>query len=496
MESRGRLQSEPGKEYRDIVIRHEATELGKDSFDPLLELNIAHVLMLYKQKLLPRASAEKLLTVLREIWQNGLECLDTSHVEDLYFALEKKVFEAVDIKQAGNLHLGRSRNDLYHTVYKMILRDKIIDLLGKIIDFSKKEVDLAGTHLDTVMPGYTHTQHAQPITLGYYLLGFSQAICRDVERFRNALRFVNESPLGAAALSTTSHPLDRAYTAELLGFDSFTYNAYDAISGRDYLNDAATAICTYATNLSRIADDFLTWNTFEFGFLELSDDFTVISSIMPQKKNASSLEFVRSASSWILGDTFAVLSAAKGVTYSDIKDAAKYNYSPLWHSFEIASDITLLFSAFLPKIRWNTERMLKVTREGYSTMTDLADYIVGRFGLTFREAHHVVALFVKESISMNAAEPDAGILNDVAAKQGCKFDISPDELKKVLDPKECLGRKNVAGGTSPAEMNKMWMESERKLAEFRNWHKGLSENLKTVRAKLFNWEEEIGKLNP
>lgn len=495
MESRGRLQSEPGKEYRDIVIRHETTELGKGSFDPLLELNIAHVLMLYKQKLLPKAAAEKLLTALREIWQNGIECLDTSHVEDLYFALEKKVFELIDIKQAGNLHLGRSRNDLYHTVYKMILREKIVDLLGKIIELSKKEVDLAGCHLDTVMPGYTHTQHAQPITLGYYLLGFFQALCRDVERFKNALHFVNQSPLGAAALSTTSHPLDRGYTAKLLGFESFTYNAYDAIAGRDYLNDAAVATCTYATNLSRITDDFLTWNTFEFGFLELSDDFTVISSIMPQKKNASSLEFIRSASSWVLGDTFAVLSAPKGVTYSDIKDAAKYNYSPLWHSFEIASDITDLFAALLPKIKWNTDRMLKVTREGYSTMTDLADYLVGRFGLTFREAHHVVALFVKESIAMNATEPKAEVLNGVAAKQGYELHISPGELEKVLDPKECLGRKNVSGGTSAAELAKMLLDSRAKLAEFENWHGTLNENLQTMRAKLFNWEEELGKLD-
>lgn len=272
--------------------------------------------------------------------------------------------------------------------------------------------------------------------------------------------------------------------------------SYDAIAGRDYLNDAVLAVCTYVTNLSRITDDFLMWNTFEFGFLEVSDDFTVTSSIMPQKKNASSLEFIRSVSSWVLGDAVAVLSAPKGVTYSDIKDAAKYNYSPVWHCIKTASDATRLFAALMPKIKFDTARMLSITREGYSTMTDLADYLVGRYGLTFREAHHVVALFVKESIalSIDGAVPNADVLNAVADKSGYKFDISSLELLKILDPAECLNRKKVAGGTSTQEMEKMFAYSRAKNLEFQHWHRDLTDALTRVRENLFNWETEIGNI--
>ncbi len=483
----GRLSKDANEDFRKIVLGHELSELGESALKPLVYVNVVHVKMLRKQKLISDETAGKLIAVLGQIAEKGLGILDTETTEDLYFALEKKLIDTLGIKEAGNIHVGRSRNDIYATVYRLILREKLLKASEYLLDLGRTVLDVARELKDAVMPGYTHTQHAQPVTAGYYFLGFFEVLTRDMQRMINAYDMINRSPLGAAAITTTSFPLDRYYTADLLAFDSIVYNAYDAISGREYVNDAVLALNTTACDVSRVVADLMSWNMSEFAFIEIPDEYAVISSIMPQKKNPAAFEFLRSAASWVLGDAVGVLSSPKAVSYSDIRDATKYLYTPLWHAFEVTSNMLKLFCEMLPGIRWNREKMLASAREGYCCMTDLADHFVQKHRITFREAHHIVASFVRLSIAdgRKSNELSLDTLNEVLRQQGFHFDITREELGEVLDPRECLNRRDVAGGTSDAQIRVMLSEGARHIALKTAWHNEKSEKIRRMETDMF-----------
>jgi argininosuccinate lyase len=484
----GRLEKGPSKEFRRIVLGHELSELGEEALTPLLYLNIAHVKMLSKQKIISAETAENLLTVLREIGEQGLAVLDTEHAVDLYFALEHRLIDVLGIKEAGNVHIGRSRNDISATVYRMIVRKKLLEVFHDLLHLYQEVLNLAGSHKDTIMPGYTHTQNAQVITVGYYFLGFLEVLTRDLQRLKNAWTFVNKSPLGSAALTTSSFPLDRYYTGELLGFDSIVYTAYDAISGREYVNDTALALNTIVTDISRVVSDLMNWNMSEFAFIEIPDEYAGNSSIMPQKKNPAGFEFLRSAASWVLGDTMGVMGSLKGVSYSDIKDASKYCFSPLWQAFEVSSDVIILFTEILPGIKWNKEKMLTAASQGYSTMTDLADYFVQEYKITFREAHTIVGTFVRYSLKdgKKSDELNVDLLNRICLEQGFTFEIRQAELDKVIDPQECLRRRNVVGGTSDEQLRIMLAQGNTQYQAEKQWYEEKQKQMKQSEEALFS----------
>lgn len=486
----GRLEEDPSDQFRRIVLGHELSEIGEAAIKPLLYVNAAHVKMLQKQKLIPSGTAGKILSVLKQIDNQGISVLNIDQAEDIYLALEQKLIKVLGMKEAGNIHMGRSRNDIYSTVYRMILRQKLIGVYEHLLELRQKVADLAESQKATIMPGYTHTQHAQPITVGYYFLGVFDLLGRDMQRLRNAWALINNSPLGAAALTTTSFELDRNYTCEILGFDAIVYNAYDAISGRDYVNDAVLALYNTVSDISRVVTDLMTWNMFEFSFIEIPDEFAGISSIMPQKKNPSAFEFLRSAASWVLGDTIGVISSPKGVSYSDIRDGTKYLYSPLWHAVEVTSNVVKLFSEVLPGIKWDSERMLEETNEGYSTMTDLADHMVQKYKITFREAHNLVAAFVKVSIVQKKKANELSIddFNNICFDQGFSFKMNQEELGDVLDPQKCLNRRNVEGGTSERQLKYMLSECAEQLNSEKLWYEEKRKRLERVEQKIFDLE--------
>ncbi len=483
----GRLGGNPSQEFRRIVLGHELSEIGHEALRPLLYVNAAHVKMLRKQKLIPNETANNLISVLKQLDGQGLSVLKTDQAEDLYFALEQRLIDVLGIKEAGNIHIGRSRNDIYATVYRMILRERLLEIFKHLLALGREVLAVADAEKDTIMPGYTHTQHAQPISVGYYFLGVYEALKRDFQRLKSAWTFVNQSPIGAAALTTTSFNLDRSYTSMVLGFDSIVYSAYDAISGRDYVNDAVLALNNIATDISRVVDDLMTWNMFEFSFIEIPDEYAGISSIMPQKKNPSGFEFIRSSASWVLGDAIGVLSSAKGVSYSDIRDATKYLYTPLWHATEVTSNVIQLFAEILPGIKWNRERMLAATNEGYSTMTDLADYLVQKHAITFRESHHIVASFVRNSLSESkkASELKVDVLNEICQQQGFSFTLNQEELDEILDPRSCLERRKVKGGTSNEQISWMLNEGSKQLLSENQWFEERRQELQRVDDEIF-----------
>jgi argininosuccinate lyase len=488
----GRLEKDPSAEFKKIVLGHELSELGNAALTPLVQVNAAHVKMLSKQRLIPEETMKKLLGALKTVSQGGVAALDTEHTEDLYFALEQKIVDLLGIKDAGNIHIGRSRNDIYSTIYRIILRRRLLDTEKSLLSLSRAVLDTARNQRDAAMPGYTHTQHAQPVTAGYYFLGFFEALSRDILRLRQAWGIINKSPLGAAAITTTRFNLDRYYTAGLLGFDGIVYNAYDAISGREYVNDAVITLNTIASDVSRVVADLMTWNMPELAFIEVPDEYAVISSIMPQKKNPAAFEFLRSAASWVLGDTVGVISSAKAVSYSDIRDATKYHYTPLWHALEVTENMLNLFAEILPLLKWNRARMLKDLREGYSTMTDLADYFVETHGITFREAHRIVAAFVRLSIAdgKNSDQLSIQTLQKVCKEQGFSFVITPEDFEKTLDPKGCLARRNVAGGTSDEQMDIMFNKSEEIFSKEKAWYEKQKKLLEKAEKTMFDIPEK------
>ncbi|GGE55602.1 argininosuccinate lyase [Pullulanibacillus camelliae] len=483
----GRLKVDPSATFRNVVLGHELSELGEEALKPLLYVNVAHVQMLRKQQIISEDTANRLIEALQRMDKEGLSVLDTEHSEDLYFAVEQKLIQELGMNEAGNIHVGRSRNDIYSTVYRMILREKLLNIQKDVLALADKVLRIAELQKETIMPGYTHTQHAQPITVGYYFLGVFDVLLRDVQRMKHAFAFVNKSPLGAAALTTTSFDLDRQVTSDCLGFDSIICNAYDAISGRDYTADVMSALNAIVSDISRVVTDLMTWNMFEFSFIEIPDEYAVISSIMPQKKNPAALEFLRSAASWVLGDTIGVLSSPKGVSYSDIRDATKYLYTPIWHSLEVTSHVVQLFGEILPNIQWHKERMLEVTNEGYSTMTDLADFLVQHYAITFRESHHIVALFVRESLntSKKANEVRVEVLNQICHELGYTFTLTQQELMDVLDPRACLERRHVVGGTANEQIRGMLDENWKRFKDERRWYLEKCSELKKMEESIY-----------
>ncbi len=314
---------------------------------------------------------------------------------------------------AGRLHTARSRNDQVALDFKLWVRDTIDELDGQLRDLQSALVEKAEKYADAVMPGFTHLQSAQPVTFGHHLLAYVEMISRDRGRFRDARARLNECPLGAAALAGTSFPIDRAMTARALGFDRPTANSLDSVSDRDFVLETLAAAAIAATHLSRFAEEIVLWTTPQFGFVSLSDKFTTGSSIMPQKRNPDAAELVRGKSGRIIGDLAGLLIVMKGLPLAYSKDMQEDKEG----CFDSLQSLSLCIAAMAGMVRDMTprlDRMKAAAGSGFSTATDLADWLVRSLGMPFRQAHHVtgriVALAAEKGrrVGTTHARTDAG----------------------------------------------------------------------------------------
>src|ERR1700722_8824651 len=312
----------PATVYADTVLSANFQDAQRHFLKPLIEIHYAHTLMLARQGIIPEATARRCI--------QGLDKLDLAELsttpydgrsEDLFFFVEGELERLCGKAIAGSMHTARSRNDIDITQYRMCLRAKILDIVAHLSAAREVLIRLACRHSETLMPAYTHTQPAQPITLGHYLLAVIELMERDERRLQAAYVTVNRCPLGACAISTTGFPIDREYTANLLGFEGLQLNSYGAIAATDYVTETAGAISTAMLNLGRVAQDCLLWCTAEFGYLRLSDAWVQISSIMPQKRNPVPLEHVRILASKALGQAQGVFTALHNTPFGDINDA-------------------------------------------------------------------------------------------------------------------------------------------------------------------------------
>ncbi len=387
----------PAAVYAETVLAVNFRDAQRHFLGALLDIHYAHTVMLARQGIIPQKVACCCIKGLDRLDRAALAAApyDGEH-EDLFFFVEKELARECGPSEAGRMHTARSRNDIDITMYRMILRADILDLVGVINTTRAELLDLARAHVHTLMPAYTHTQPAQPITFAHYLSAVVELLGRDEHRLRAAFATVNRSPMGACAIATTGFPIDRGLTADLLGFDGVQQNSYGAIAATDYLTETAGAVATAMINIGRVTQDFLTWCTAELAYLRLSDACVQISSIMPQKRNPVPLEHVRILASKSLAQAQGVLTALHNTPFGDINDAED-DLQPLMHStMHDAHRAVRLIAGVMVDCQVNVDRMAERAHADFLTVTELADTLVRAEEVSFGDAHRLVSAAVRE----------------------------------------------------------------------------------------------------
>ena len=376
-------------------------------------------------------------------------------LEDVHLNIERRLTELVG--DAGKrLHTGRSRNDQVATDVRLWLRAAIDDIVGLIRALQARLVDLADDHVDTVMPGFTHLQVAQPVSFAHHLLAYFEMLERDRERLLDCRRRVNRLPLGAAALAGTTYPIDRAFVARELGFDGICANSLDAVSDRDFAIEFCAAAALVMTHLSRLSEELILWMSPRFGFIMLADRYCTGSSIMPQKKNPDVPELVRGKTGRVNGHLVALLTLMKGQPLAYNKDNQE-DKEPLFDAVDTLVDTLRVFAGMMTGITVNAQRMRQAAAEGFATATDLADYLVKK-GLPFREAHEAVARAVR------AATEQGKDLSGLPLEALRQFSpLIAEDVYQVLTVEGSLAARNHPGGTAPAQVRAALAQARRTL---------------------------------
>lgn len=359
----------------------------------------AHTIMLYENKIITKAEVKKILSALESIKKEKFE--KKSDVEDIHELIESLVIKRAGSASGGKMHSARSRNDQVSLDIRMKIRDDINILCSCILDAIEALVSLAQQHQKTVMPLYTHLQQAQVGVFSHYLLSYTDSLFRDIERLYVVYGRVNQSPLGAGPIGGTSLPINRQSTARMLGFHGIVENSIDATSTRDFVAEYVSVVAILMTNLSRIAEDFVIWSTSEFSFIELADEFTSPSSVMPQKKNPDILELTRGKTSEVIGHLMAILATIKGLATGYGRDLQQIK-SAVWSTSKISITTLLVLKSMLLTLNVNEKQMKKAAEGGYLIALDIAEKLV-QDGIPFRTTHKVVGQFVQ--VAFQAKKP-------------------------------------------------------------------------------------------
>ncbi len=420
--------------------------------------SIAHARMLNGIGILSDAEFDAihagLKRILAEIEAGEFEW--SNQLEDVHMNIEKRLTD--DIGEAGKkLHTARSRNDQVATDLRLYTRDALDRMVDQLKAFQLTLIDLAEKEADTIMPGYTHLQIAQPITLGHHLMAWFEMLDRDRQRFRDARARINLSPLGAAALAGTSFPIDREATADELAFDGVMRNSLDAVSDRDFALEFAAHAALVMVHLARIGEELVLWTSDGWRFVNLADGFTTGSSIMPQKKNPDVAELVRGKSARAIGNlnTLLVLMKAQPLAYNRDNQEDK---EALFDSIDTVTASVTIMHAMIQNMQPNRERMREAASGGFSTATDLADYLVTQ-NVPFRDAHAVVGEIVRSCIDSNRT------LESLGAAELKGFHAALDEkAQHVLKPEGSVAVRNHIGGTAPQQVRRAVIEARQRLS--------------------------------
>jgi argininosuccinate lyase len=471
----------PAPVYAQTVLAHNFADAQKYFVTALLEIHYAHTRMLAGCDILTREEERKLLAALHALDRAKILAakFDGTH-EDLFFFIESLLEETAGRELAGKMHTARSRNDIAVTLYRMTARREILATARAIAEVRSVLLALAGRHVMTVMPAHTHTQPAQPTTLAHYLLAAIEFLGRDAARLQSAFARVNLSPMGAAAITTSGFPIDRDVTARFLGFDGLCENSYGAIAAIDYITETAAAVAVAMVNLGKLVQDLLLWSTREFGFLRLSDAFVQSSSIMPQKRNPVALEHVRILASRTLGEAQAVLTCAHNTPFGDVNDSEDDLQPLVFTMFADARRALQLLAGAMRTAEVDVARLADRARHDFLTVTELADTLVRREEMSFREAHALVAQAVRACFQQD----DPATLADAILKLRPTLRLQREEIERCLDPEYFVQIRTVRGGPAREQTSAALDRAGVEQAHLEEWIKSREAALDAARAAV------------
>ena len=408
--------------------------------------SIAHATMLSKANVLTKEELQSIQTglseILTEIEDGTFEW--SVALEDVHMNVEAALTSQIGIT-GKKLHTGRSRNDQVATDIRLWLRDEIDNISSELLRLQQGILDLAEREADTIMPGFTHLQTAQPVTFGHHLMAWFEMLVRDHSRLQDCRKRLNQSPLGAAALAGTTYPIDREMTAELLGFDAPTRNSLDSVSDRDFAIEFCAFASILLTHLSRASEELVLWTSAQFNFIEMPDRFCTGSSIMPQKKNPDVPELVRGKTGRVNGHLIALLTLMKSQPLAYNKDNQE-DKEPLFDAVDTVKDCLRAFADMVPAIKSKPDNMKEAARRGFSTATDLADYLV-RKGIPFRDSHEIVGKSVAYGLAENKD------LSEMTLTELQQFsDVIDNDVFDVLTLEGSVAARNHIGGTAPEQV--------------------------------------------
>lgn len=407
-----------------------------------IECSIVHAKMLHKQGVIDEKELEKIIKGLNEIAKEIEEgkFLFKQELEDIHMNIEKALIEKIGFAGAW-LHTARSRNDQVATDLRLYLRKKGLEAIELLTELEKILIEIAQKNIDTIMPGYTHMQKAQCVLLSHHLLAYAWMFERDRARLKEALKRINQSPLGACAIAGTTIPIDREFTAKELGFEGIIPNSIDAVSDRDFVLDVLYSGSMIMMHLSRFAEDLILWSTDEFKFIELPDKFCTGSSMMPQKKNPDSLELIRGKTARVYGNLISLLITMKGLPLTYNRDMQE-DKEPLFDTVDTVSMSIKIMIKMLPEIKFNKERMKVSAEQGFTTATELTEYLAKK-EVPFRLAHETVGRIVLYCIEKEKN------LSELKIDEFRKFsDRIEEDVYEILTPEGSIEAKKSYGSTS------------------------------------------------
>ncbi len=451
----GRFSEKTDRMVEDFT---SSIDIDKRLYSYDIKGSIAHCRMLAKTSIISEEDASSLIeglgVIKREIDRGDFQ-FDKS-LEDIHMHIETRLIEKVG-KVAQKLHTARSRNDQVALDVRMYLRKETLSTVKHLVMFQKVIVELAKTHIDVVLPGYTHLQKAQPILLSHHLMAYYEMFSRDAGRFEDCLKRINVMPLGSAALAGTTYPIDREYVARILDFPEVSANSIDAVSDRDFIIEFLSAASICMVHLSRMSEELILWSSSEFGFIELPDSFATGSSIMPQKKNPDVPELVRGKTGRVFGDLVSLLTVMKSLPLSYNRDMQE-DKTALFSTVDILTECLEIYIKMLPKLKVNKEAMQQATSTGFLNATDMADYLVTK-GMAFRQAHGCVG----EAVAYASNKKKE--LHELTLKELKSFSSHIEKgIFNILTIDQMINRRKSFGGTALKNVKAAINNAEKDLA--------------------------------
>jgi argininosuccinate lyase len=454
---RGKIKKAPAPELIKYLIRPGIESDISRAYQTILDVNKAHVIMLAEEEIIKRDVAAQILKVTEEIarMKDNPTFEISSDMEDLYFNFERYLIERTGIEVGGQQHTGRSRNDILATTTRIDSRKIYLQLCELFLELREALVKLAKNNLETVMAGYTHLQPSEPITFAHYCSAILNALERDYVRISRAWEALNICPLGGGSSASTTFPINRETTATLLGFDTYMNNSMDSVAARDYAMEIVGALALAANTFSRFAHDLYIWTTPEYGYVEVDDSVAVCSSIMPQKKNPITLEHVKGKAAHLEAFWVSIFSTLKNIAYSHCRDSSTESVRFYWNALqEMEADIKLL-TVTVKTLKVNKKHMVSAAAQNFSTVTELANYLVRYDNVSFRAAHEVVAMLVDYMMTHNKKSNEIHLeqVTDICKKMlGKATSLTDEQVSMALDPARNAKSKKAHGGSAPEEV--------------------------------------------